>query len=161
MSERHSVIPRTMCLIFNDDDVLLMKGSEQKEWAGKYDPVGGHIEEQEDILESALREIKEETGLSPKNASIRGIIHAANFFNKNIMLFVITATSEKREVVHSEEGTLECIPVDEVHDINTFDDVKPIIDAVVELEPHQIVTGKIVFDDDNVPEVIELNVREA
>ncbi|MCA9397885.1 NUDIX domain-containing protein [candidate division WWE3 bacterium] len=161
MSDRHSVIPRTMCFIFNDNDVLLMKGSDKKEWAGKYDPVGGHIEAQEDVLDSALREIQEETGLIPDNASVRGIIHVSNFFHKNKMLFVITATTDTRKVVHGEEGTLEWIPIEQVHEINTFDDVKPIIDAVVALESHQLITGRIVFDDDNIPEVIDLNVREA
>ncbi|MCA9390147.1 NUDIX domain-containing protein [candidate division WWE3 bacterium] len=161
MSERHAVIPRTMCFIFHGDSILFMKGSEQKEWAGKYDPIGGHIEQGEDVLDSALREIEEESGLRPSNASVRGVIHVTNFFKKNIMLFIVTAESDVAEVVHGEEGTLEWIPQNKLDELNTFDDVKPILEKVVALEPHQILTGSITFDDENIPQTIQLNTREA
>ena len=62
--ERYSIIPRTLTFLVSGGQVLLLKLSETRgEWAGKFNGVGGHIERGESALQSARREVKEETAL--------------------------------------------------------------------------------------------------
>ena len=42
---RYQVVPRTLCFIIHDDDVLLLRGAPTKRiWPNKYNGVGGHVE---------------------------------------------------------------------------------------------------------------------
>ncbi len=109
---RYRVIPRTLCFIMNGDEVLLLRGGPNKRlWAGKYNGIGGHVEAGEDIYNSALREIREETGLSVHDLRLRLVVHAdAGDPGVGIMIFVFTALSATRQVTPSEEGTLEWVP---------------------------------------------------
>ncbi len=54
-------------LVFNSQgEIFLQKRSQEKEaWPNRWDQsVGGHVEEGEDYLQAALRELKEELGIS-------------------------------------------------------------------------------------------------
>ena len=146
MTERHMVTPRVMCFVFNGNDVLLMKGSDIKDWNGIYDPIGGHVEKGEGVLDTAKREIKEESGLGCTDIQLRGIVHVTNFFGKNVMMFVCSAASATREVVGSREGTPEWINVDNIDSLKIFEDVKPILKHVLEMEPGKIFLGTSEFD---------------
>lgn len=146
MSDRYSVIPRTMCFVFRDDKVLLIKASEKKDWEGKYDPVGGHIEEGEEILSSAKREIREETGLDINNIKLSGVMHVSNFFGKDIMLFVTSCDVESDEVISNHEGELEWVNINKISEVDIFDDVEEIMKKVINGE---FFTGTIRFDDVN------------
>ena len=44
MKQRHSAIPRSMCFIFYNDEILLLKAVLKKNWQGTYNIVGGHVE---------------------------------------------------------------------------------------------------------------------
>ena len=146
MSEHHTVTPRTMCFVFNGHDVLLLKGNETKDWNGIYDPVGGHIEKGEAVLENAQREIKEESGLDVTDVQLRGIVHVDNFFGKDIMMFVCSAKSSTRKVTGSIEGLPEWVRLDNIDSLRIFEDVKPILKQVIELEPGKIFLGTSAFD---------------
>ncbi len=61
---RYKVIPRTLIFIFHEDEVLLINKIGSNIWDGKSNVLGGHIENGEDIISSAQRELLEEAGLS-------------------------------------------------------------------------------------------------
>jgi 8-oxo-dGTP diphosphatase len=68
---RYKVIPRTLIFLFNESKILLIKqNSEIKPSFGRWNGIGGHIEEGEDPFSSARREIFEESGLSIENINI-------------------------------------------------------------------------------------------
>ena len=146
MSDHHTVTPRTMCFVFNGNDVLLMKGNETKDWNGIYDPIGGHIEQGEAVLDNAAREIKEESGLDVTDVQLRGIVHVNNFFGKQVMMFVCSAKSSTREVVGSLEGMPEWVSLNNFDNLKIFEDVKPILKNVLDLEPGKIFLGTSEFD---------------
>ena len=63
--DRYMLIPRTAIFVRRGDEYLLIKGAPTKRlWAGKYNGLGGHVERGEDVLTSAGREPREETGLT-------------------------------------------------------------------------------------------------
>lgn len=146
MTNRHAVVPRTMSFIFNKDKVLLYKASNKKEWEGKYDTVGGHIEKGENILDAANREIQEETGLVLKNTKLKGIVHVSGFYGKEIMLFVTTSSTPNEKVISSDEGKLEWIELKKIDEIDTFEDLKPIIKKVLSLQNNEMFIGTSKWD---------------
>lgn len=148
--QRHQVIPRTSCLVFNKSgQLLLLKFSESKgKMAGFYDPPGGHIEYGESIVANAVREIREETGLEVENTKVRGVIHATNFFGKNIVLFVTSSTATSSEFETSEEGQPVWVDVDKIMSLRIFDDLKYIIQRVDSANSQSFFTASSTFDED-------------
>jgi 8-oxo-dGTP diphosphatase len=147
MKERYSVIPRTLCFIFHADEVLFIKGSDNKDWSGKYNALGGHLEKREGIVASANREIKEECGLELTDTKLRGIIHACDFFGKNVMVFVTSSTSiTKKVVADHNEGILEWKKVSELDTLNIFEDVKPILKQMVSMKSNEMFLALSQFD---------------
>lgn len=63
MSRKSRVILTTMCFIYRNDGSFLVENRIKNDWPGLNLP-GGHVEDEESIPESCIREIKEETGLS-------------------------------------------------------------------------------------------------
>jgi len=146
MKKRHSVIPRTMCLVLHNDKILLIKASEKKEFHGYYDPPGGHIEKGESVMESAEREIFEETGIQVRESKLKGVIHVSGFYGKEVMLFVTLNYSNTIDFKGSEEGRPEWINISDLDRINLMEDVKPILKHTLELNKEQMFFGVSKFD---------------
>ncbi len=121
---RWMTIPRTLSFIRNDHDVLLMKRSETaRVFPGRYNGLGGHIERDEDPYASALREIREETGLVLTQVTLRGISHIDAGSDVGIMLFVFTGEAPSREVVPCSEGSLHWVPLGAISDLPVVEDL--------------------------------------
>ena len=71
MDKTQKCILTNMCLIYKDDEILVID-RKKKDWPGLTFP-GGHVEKQEDFNASIIREVKEETGLTIKNPILCGI----------------------------------------------------------------------------------------
>lgn len=160
MSEKHQVIPRTMCFVLNNDKVLMLKANDTKDWDGTYDPLGGHIEKGESILESAVREIEEESGLIVKDTKLRGVVHVSGFFGKEIMLFVTTSTTDETEVVENHEGELEWVELAKLDEINAFEDLKPILRHVLEMNYDEIFFGVSKWDGKDKLESLDIKINK-
>ena len=61
MSRKSEIELTNMCLLYQEDKLLV----QEKHWQGEVGYVfpGGHVEEGESLLDSVIREMKEETGL--------------------------------------------------------------------------------------------------
>jgi 8-oxo-dGTP diphosphatase len=132
---RWLVIPRTLCFIFNGDDVLLMKRSPQRRvFPNLYNGVGGHIEHDEDPLTSARREILEETGLKIRDIQLRAVYNIDANEATGIVLFVFTGWSEARETIDTHEGTLHWIKRSEVLTLDLVEDLPHLLPRVLAME---------------------------
>lgn len=71
MAKRNVIDLTNMVMVYKDDGSILVQLREKHDWPGLNFP-GGHIEDNESAPESAIREIKEETGLDIKNVESCG-----------------------------------------------------------------------------------------
>ena len=105
--KRFSVVPRSLIFLFNDQDqVLLIKGSPEKHiWADKYNGLGGHIEPGEDILEGALRELAEESGVKELPIWLCGqILVTVNQSQGVAILFLRDMLMQSKPGIHTREN---------------------------------------------------------
>ncbi len=66
---------------------------------------GGHVEKGESFVEAAIRELKEETGLTVKNLKACGVIHWCNKETDDRYLAFLYKTCDfKGSIKHSDEG---------------------------------------------------------
>ena len=72
-------------VIKNDDKILLIQEGKPNCY-GKWNVPSGHLEENEDILAAAIREVREETGLNVKLAGLLGVYNN-QFENNNSIQF--------------------------------------------------------------------------
>ena len=63
-----------MVMIENPENGMVLVQNRVKYWTGVTFP-GGHIEKGESFTDSAVREVKEETGLDIKNPKLCGTVH--------------------------------------------------------------------------------------
>ena len=71
------IIMTNMVMLQNRDSGEVLVQDRIKSWKGLSFP-GGHIEEGESIVDSAVREVQEETGLTPQNLRFCGVMHWLN-----------------------------------------------------------------------------------
>ncbi len=134
---RYTAIPRTLCFIMRRrDEVLLLRGALTKRiWADQYNGIGGHLERDEDILASVEREVHEETGLTIRDARLRGVINVDAGEPVGILVFVFSAEYVSGELTPSEEGTLEWVRRDQLDGLPLVPDLHAIVPRILDSAP--------------------------
>lgn len=152
--QRHTVIPRTLIFVFRKGKLLLIKYSgkgkhqtkEKEDRKDIYNALGGHIEANEDIIDNARREAKEEAGVDLINPKIKGIIHVSGFAGKDVMVFVVVAETNDDGLKSTLEGELEWVDPIKINSLNVFDDMRAITEKVMSLNDAQMLTGVSRFE---------------
>lgn len=134
---RYQAVPRVLIFLRNGSDILLLKGAPGKRiWANLYNGVGGHVESGEDILTAARREVKEETGLSVKDLSLKAVANIdAGEQALGILMFVFVGQSYSRHTSSSHEGELHWIPADHLPEKELVEDLAWLVPRVLEMGP--------------------------
>lgn len=117
-----------LCLVYQENAVLLQNRL-KKDWAG-YTLPGGHVEPGESFVEACCREIKEETGLELLDVRLCGVKQFPIEGGRYIV-FLFKSDSFTGELHSSEEGTMEWVPLDKLHEYNTVADLKELIDVMM------------------------------
>lgn len=104
-------------MIQDDDRVLLL--DRKHDYFKGFIPPGGKVEFPESIVESAIREVKEETGLEVSNLRYKGLYEYVNpIANDRYMIFHYITSDFKGELLkESTEGRPTWIKISEIENI--------------------------------------------
>jgi 8-oxo-dGTP diphosphatase len=132
--ERYMLVPRTLIFITRGDRVLLLQGAEDKRlWAGLYNGVGGHVEQGEDVLSAAKREVLEETGLVDARLWLCGTITIDTQLNPGVGVFVFKGECDSEEVRKSDEGFLKWVHKADILQLALVSDLRVLLPKILEM----------------------------
>ena len=102
-----------MCMIYKDEEILVIDRT-KKDWPGISFP-GGHVEENETLEESVIREMKEETGLNITNPILCDIKEWRFEDGIRYLGFLYKCNEFTGTIKSSEEGKVFFIKKHELH----------------------------------------------
>ena len=107
-----------LCILRSNAGFLLIHRSKEPH-LGKYIPIGGKVGPFEMPRAAAIREVKEETGVSLKDVCLRGILTETSPTNFNWVNYIYTADITAVTTAKYREGTLEWVEQERLDDIPT------------------------------------------
>lgn len=114
-------------LVVNEQDEILVVSDRYALIPGSWKLPGGYVEAHENLVDAAIREVREETGIEGKFKSVVCIRHShRGGFNCSDMYFVVALTTESHEVKRCEReiAQVQWMPIKEylshpnVHETN-------------------------------------------
>ncbi len=141
----------TLCYIKKDGKTLMLHRTKKINdlHEGKWNGVGGKFEKGETPEECAIREVKEETGLTIKNPKLVGRILFPHFDKEgedwHIYVFVIKDFSG--ELIDSPEGDLEWVADENVVKLNLWDADKYFLEWI---DQEKFFSAKFTYDGEKV-----------
>lgn len=114
MADGSNITLMTMCLVLEGDKVLLIERPPEKGFPG-YIGAGGKVDFPESIAEGAIREVKEETGLTVTRLIYKGLDEFTDLSEgSRYMVFNYIAVEFEGELLENPpEGKLKWVPVAE------------------------------------------------
>ena len=109
----------TLCYVIDKNQnrtLMLHRIKKENDYhEGKWNGLGGKLEQGESPEDCVIREIKEEAGLDIKNPKMHGFITFPLFdAADDWYVFIFTAEDFKGSIIDSPEGNLEWIPNDKL-----------------------------------------------
>jgi 8-oxo-dGTP diphosphatase len=110
------VINSSLCYLIRGDEVLMMHRTRKKNDINhdKWVAVGGRFEPGETPEECALREVKEETGLTMTDPQYRGIVTFINDQYETERMHLFTSETFEGEMTDCDEGELTWVRIAEM-----------------------------------------------
>ena len=112
--------------LIKDNKVLFLvrnKKNDIRHKQGIYLPIGGHVELGESIEECAVREVREESGITVRSVDLKGIVNARGHGigkSDNIM-FLFTSKNFAGEAVSGNEGGFIWVPIEDIKNANLYE----------------------------------------
>lgn len=119
----------TLCLIYHEDKILL-QNRVKKDWQG-YTLPGGHVEKDESIVSSVIREVKEETGLTIANPKLCGIKQFP-IEDGRYIVFLFKTNEFSGELISSDEGETEWVNRTDLSQYQTVEDFEELLHMMEE-----------------------------
>jgi len=114
-----------MCMIYDSTTNKVLVQDRVKSWKGIAFP-GGHIEDGESIIDSTIREIKEETGLTISDLELCGIVYWYNDStgDRYLVFSYRTEVFNGQLLEETEEGRLFWVDKEELPSLNLAEGLK-------------------------------------
>ena len=142
----------TLCYVRQDDHTLMIHRvkKENDMHAGKWNGLGGKFEPGETPEECAIREIYEESGLSVKNLTLKGIVTFPGFYiDEDWYTFLFVIEDFEGELIDSPEGHLQWIPDNKLLSLNLWPGDRIFIPW---LDKPAFFSGKFVYQEEQLVE---------
>lgn len=113
MNRKTPVELTNMCMIYDGQGNVLVEEKLVQNSKGLIFP-GGHVESNESVAESMIREIKEETGLTISNLQFCGIKDWIELDGSRYMVFLYKTSTYSGSIQSSSEGEIFWMPLKEL-----------------------------------------------
>jgi 8-oxo-dGTP diphosphatase len=135
----------TLCYIRKNGRTLMLHRIKKKNdlHEGKYNGLGGKLEDGETPEECVIREVYEESGLMIKNPLFKGMLTFPMFDGKNDwIVFVFIAKRFSGKMINSREGDLVWIENHKLLDLNLWEGDKKFLKYI---DSDKIFSGKFIY----------------
>lgn len=123
MSRTETVELTNMCMIYDGNRVVV----ERKAGKGLIFP-GGHVEKEEPFVDSVIREMKEETGLSIKNPQLCGVKDWIEEDGSRYVVMLYKTNEFSGELVSSEEGEVFWVDFEKLQEMDLIWNLKELLE---------------------------------
>ena len=150
MSRATSTVLTNLCLVEdpkNGKVVLQYRSPERyKKWSGYAFP-GGHIEEGESLVESVIREVYEETGLTITAPKLVAVKDWEPDEGGRYIVFCYKATEYTGQLRSSEEGEVSWVEKDQLEQLDLSYDMLPLLEVMEDPDLSEFFYRKRTDDD--------------
>ena len=113
MGRAHLIELTNMCMLTRADGKVLVQNRVDPNWGGLTFP-GGHVEPGESLVDSIVREMQEETGLTIRNPKLIGSKSWMQKGGSRYLVLLYIATEYEGELHSSEEGDIAWMTIEEM-----------------------------------------------
>ena len=110
MGKTENVRLTKMCMVCDKAGNVLVQERNDPAWSGLTFP-GGHVEPGESFVDSVIREVREETGLTIESPRLCGVKHFHTLDENRYIVFLFKADTFSGELKDSDEGAVRWIPL--------------------------------------------------
>ena len=121
MARSEQAIFTNLCMVYDDAGNILVQDRLDPTWPGICFP-GGHVEPGESFVESVIREVREETGLTIENPKLCGTKQFQTNNGERYVVFFYKTNRFTGELRSSDEGKVFWIPRKDLEKYTLVDD---------------------------------------
>ena len=121
MARSEQAIFTNLCMVYDHAGNILVEDRKDPDWPGLCFP-GGHVEPGESFVESVIREVYEETGLTVENPKLCGTKQFQTGNGERYVVFFYKTDRFSGELKSSEEGEVFWIPKSDLCKYTLCDD---------------------------------------
>ena len=120
MGRAYPIELTNMCMLRRADGKVLVQNRVDPDWGGLTFP-GGHVEPGESLVDSVVREMREETGLTVLDPRLIGSKSWMKDDGSRYLVLLYVATQYEGEMHSSEEGEISWMTLEEMRAGNMVD----------------------------------------
>lgn len=121
MARSEQAIFTNLCMVYDDAGNILVQDRADPDWPGLCFP-GGHVEPGESFVESVIREVWEETGLTIENPILCGTKQFQTRRGERYVVFFYKTNRFSGQLRSSDEGEVFWIPRETLPNYTLCDD---------------------------------------